>query len=323
MSSQRPPWSRSPGRAAPVARFGSLDPAVIRAGTGKGPSAPPDPGSRGEPAGRIGTGADSDPTVSANLLGSAVSAVPGHPGGSPATLPAVPAATPHPAYAEPDSPGFPAGEHPEPQGAAGVDIEPAAGYSDADLALATRFDGPSEESLAAGAADPDRYPGDPFGEDPPVRALSRPGPSGRYALLGLCLGLAVLLAAGGFYLGRTTGPDQAGTPGLATVASAPTATVEVVPPPSKTSVPGAGSRDVGTGFVFGKVRSNDGETLTVKSEITPTEITVHTDRDTKLYVLMASRVEGITIGAPVMVYGRRHADGSLTANTITGLSLQA
>ncbi|MEU4315157.1 hypothetical protein [Nocardia sp. NPDC024068] len=290
MSSQRAPWSRSPGRTGPVAQFGSLDPAVIRAATGRRSVPPPaEPAGAGESAGGAGPDGEADATVSAHLLGSAVSVDPGHSGASVATLPTIPMATPVPARAE----------------SGPVDASPAGHTGTADSAPAAR------------------YAGHPSDEHPPAGAHPGQGPFGGHALLGLCLGLAVLLAAGSFYLGRTTGPDEAGRPGLATVASAPTATVQAVPAPSKSTSPGSGSRDVGSGFVFGKVRGNDGGTLTISSELTRSEITVYTDRDTKLYVLMASRVEGITIGAPVVVYGRRHADGTITADTITGLSLQA
>lgn len=282
-----------------------------------------DSGDSGRSAGAIEAGGATDPTVSAYLLGSAVSAYPGHLGESSAELPAVPSAAPHRTPAAPEPSGFSAGGHGDGADAAGFGSSPAAVYSGAGSVDSGPARAQPAESSRAAPLGPDSSPGDSRNEHPPSRELSRRSSSGGHALLGLCLGLAVLLAAGSFYLGRTTGPEEAGTPGLATVASAPTATVQAVPAPAKSSAPGSGSRVVGTGFVFGKVRENDGETLTISSELTRSEITVHTDRDTELYVLMASRVEGITIGAPVVVYGRRHADGTITAETITGLSLQA
>ncbi|WP_157107350.1 hypothetical protein [Nocardia grenadensis] len=140
-------------------------------------------------------------------------------------------------------------------------------------------------------------------------------PVGGHALLGLCLGMAVLLAVGFFYLGRTTDSDSAAAPTAAIAASTMT--------PRETAAPAAESPDIGAGFVWGKVLTNDGSTLTVKSEISHSEVVVHTDDHTKIYVLIATTIEAIAEGAPIMVYGRKHADGSIFADTITGVSLRA
>jgi hypothetical protein len=140
-------------------------------------------------------------------------------------------------------------------------------------------------------------------------------PVGGNALLGLCLGMAVLLAVAFFYIGRTTDPDQAAPPTTAIAASTMA--------PRETEAPAAKSPDIGAGFVWGKVLTNDGTTLTVKSEISHAEVVVHTDDHTKVYVLIATTIEAIAEGAPIIVYGRKHADGSIFADTITGVSLRA
>lgn len=140
-------------------------------------------------------------------------------------------------------------------------------------------------------------------------------PIGGQALIGLCLGLAVLLAVSCFYLNPTADEPAASPATLATAVSTRTATEEVPPEES--------SPDIGVGFVFGKVKTNDGSTLHVSSELTKSEIVVHTDAETRVYVLIATEVAAIAVGAPVLVYGRKHADGTISADTITGVSLRA
>lgn len=140
-------------------------------------------------------------------------------------------------------------------------------------------------------------------------------PVGGQALIGLCIGLAVLLAVSFFYLGPTTDDSTASAPAVATAVSTMAPTEEA---PVRESSP-----DIGVGVVFGKVKTNDGRTLHVSSELTRSEIIVHTDADTKVYVLVATEVAAIAVGAPVLIYGRKHADGSVSADTITGVSLRA
>ncbi|MGW5385035.1 hypothetical protein [Nocardia sp. NPDC003963] len=141
-------------------------------------------------------------------------------------------------------------------------------------------------------------------------------PTNGHALLGLCIGVVVLLAVGFFYLGRTSGPDYAAAPTAATAVSTMTPRETAVPAPAE-------SPDIGTGFAWGKVLTNDGSTLTIKSEINHSEIVVHTDEHTKVYVLVASTIEAIAEGAPIVVYGRKHEDGSIFADSIAGVSLRA
>ncbi|MEV3965119.1 hypothetical protein AB0M34_30240 [Nocardia sp. NPDC050193] len=175
---------------------------------------------------------------------------------------------------------------------------------------------PAAPASVRGAHDagPPPEPPNPVWTVPETEALELL-PLGGHALLGLCLGLAVLLAVGFFYLGRTTDPDQAAAPTAAIAASTMAR--------RETAAPAAESSDIGIGFVWGKVLTNDGSTLTVKSEISHSEVVVHTDDHTKIYVLIATTIQAIAEGAPIIVYGRRHADGSIFADTITGVSLRA
>lgn len=170
---------------------------------------------------------------------------------------------------------------------------------------------------ATGEPDPAGFPDPAGGVHPAYR--------GNHALLGLVLGIAVLLAVGGFYLGRVTDPHVAGAPAVTTfVAATPQTDATEAPPeaaPPRPEPVGPASPEVGIGFVFGKVRANDDGILTVSSEITKSEVVVYSDSSTKLYVLIASDPAGIDIGAPVWIYGRKHADGSITARTIAGISM--
>lgn len=139
------------------------------------------------------------------------------------------------------------------------------------------------------------------------------------------LGVAVLLTAGGFFLGRVTGPTQGGPVETTFAAATPSGDAGL---PAATRAPraeppaaGPSSPEVGVGFVWGKVTANERGTLTVHSELTRADVVVYTDSGTRLYVLIASDPAGIDVGAPLVVYGRKHADGSLTARTIAGISM--
>jgi hypothetical protein len=174
---------------------------------------------------------------------------------------------------------------------------------------------PAASAPGAHYAGPPSEPANPAWIVPEAEALEHL-PIGGNALLGLCLGMAVLLAVAFFYIGRTTDPDQAAAPPTTAIAASTMA-------PRDTEAPAAESPDIGAGFVWGKVLTNDGTTLTVKSEINHSEIVVHTDDHTKVYVLIATTIEAIAEGAPIIVYGRKYADGSIFADTITGVSLRA
>ncbi|MGW1740411.1 hypothetical protein ACWCPQ_16550 [Nocardia sp. NPDC001965] len=174
---------------------------------------------------------------------------------------------------------------------------------------------PRPETVRSGAyRQPPADPSDNAWPVPETEALELL-PVGGHALLGLCIGLAVLLAVAFFYMGRTSGTNQAAAPTAATVVS----TIS----PSRTEDPAAESPDIGAGFAWGKVLTNDGRTLTIKSEINHSVIVVHADEHTKVYVLVATTIEAIAVGAPILVYGRKHADESISADTITGVSLRA
>lgn len=174
-------------------------------------------------------------------------------------------------------------------------------------------------AVSAGAGEPH-----PVGNPNPGGGI-HPAYWGGHALLGLVLGVAVLLAVGGFYLGRVTDPHAAGEPAVTTFLAATPQVGATGPSPAVASArpepAGPASPEVGAGFVFGKVRANDGGVLTVSSEITQAQVVVYSDDSTKLYVLIASDPAGIDIGAPVWIWGRKHADGSLTARTIAGISM--
>ncbi|NKY33905.1 hypothetical protein HGA13_12575 [Nocardia speluncae] len=182
-----------------------------------------------------------------------------------------------------------------------------------------------EQPRAAGhAVSPGTGEPDPAGY-PKRDGGVHPAYLGGHALLGLVLGIAMLLAVGGFCLGRATDPHAAGAPEVTTFVAA---TPQVVAAESAPAVASPrpepvrpASPEVGVGFVFGKVRANDGGVLIVNSEITRSEVVVYSNSSTKLYVLIASDPAGIDIGAPVWIYGRKHADGSLTARTIAGISM--
>lgn len=156
----------------------------------------------------------------------------------------------------------------------------------------------------------------------PARSGMGPAYWGGHALLGLILGVAVLLVVGGFYIGRVTDPDSAAAPAITTFVAATPQTATAPPAEADRTEPaGPNSPEVGFGFVFGKVRANDNGVLTVRSELNKAKVIVYTNSSTKLYVLIASDPAGIDIGAPVWIYGRKHADGSITARTIAGISM--
>ncbi|WP_328387553.1 hypothetical protein [Nocardia sp. NBC_00416] len=319
MSSKRTPWSRSRHRAGSSAdQFGSLDPRVIRAATSR-------PGDRPTAGAPRAAEPSPDPKFVTAVGHDAESGDAGEfaEAEAEADLPAPGRAEGFTdrsvSRREPQMPRSLSESDPEPRPAADRVPEPAAPDRPFVPPEPPRTS-PADASYPSPSSRREWAPeaGDPMGAHwtvPEHEALELL-PSSGHALLGLCIGIAVLLAVGCFYLGRTTGPNQAGAPTVATAIStmAPRATVDSAP----TSSP-----DVGVGFVWGKVKTNDGSTLTVKSEINHSMVVVHTDDDTKVYVLVATTVAAIAEGAPVLIYGRKHADGSIDADTITGVSLRA
>ncbi|MFI9533121.1 hypothetical protein ACIG56_07755 [Nocardia fusca] len=328
MSNKRPPWSRSRHRAGLSAeQFGGLDPRVIRAATNRAPRDRPAVAGSLESVRLLGSAAyDSGlgPDMWAEDVASDseddLSECPPGRGQAPA------------ASGSPSAPGRP---EPDPQGYGSTDLlagpdpeeyrpaEPAVDdggrrwvVPDPPVVHPARIPAtPAASAPGAHYADPPSEPANPAWIVPEAEALEHL-PIGGNALLGLCLGMAVLLAVAFFYIGRTTDPDQAAAPPTTAIAASTMA-------PRETEAPAAKSPDIGAGFVWGKVLTNDGTTLTVKSEINHSEIVVHTDDHTKVYVLIATTIEAIAEGAPIIVYGRKYADGSIFADTITGVSLRA
>ncbi|WP_040791667.1 hypothetical protein [Nocardia paucivorans] len=144
---------------------------------------------------------------------------------------------------------------------------------------------------------------------------------GSAAFAGLCVGLVLLVAV--FYF--SVGQPALNTPAAATTTTAipekpspsPTPTPTPTVPPARVSPQ---PRDLGVGVAFGKVVETDGSTLVVTSPFGGKNTTVHTHSGTKVYVLIATQVQGIRVGAAIMVYGRKNPDGSVIADVITGTS---
>lgn len=132
--------------------------------------------------------------------------------------------------------------------------------------------------------------------------------TGTAALIGICIGVALLILSGFLLVDRSN--DPAPVP-----LAAPTAPVATATPTTTTP------RTVhGKGVTFGKVVANDGTTLKVSSPF-GTVTTVRADSGTKVLVLVATRLADIGVGAPVAVYGDKQSDGSILATFITGVSL--
>ncbi len=326
MSSKRTPWSQSRHRAGLLAEhFGSLDPGVIGAATHRAPRNRPAIAGSLESVRLLGTAAhgsglgdgrwsedvasDSEDDLSECPPGQVPGAASSGP--SPVPLPPEPGPEGH------ESTDFPATSVPAENRPAEPGVDGGRRRAVPDPPAAHPAPGPAPpEARTRGThyAAPPPEPANPSwsGPEPEPRELL---PVGGHALLGLCLGMAVLLAVTFFYLGRTTDPDQSAAPTSAIAASTMA--------PRETEAPAPKSPDIGAGFAWGKVLTNDGRTLTIKSEINHSEMVVHTDDHTKIYVLIATTIEAIAEGAPIMVYGRKHADGSILADTITGVSLRA
>lgn len=164
---------------------------------------------------------------------------------------------------------------------------------------------------------PDLPPLPPDSAGPPVPEWQ----PGRAAFVGLCLGLVLLVAT--FYF--SVGQPALHTPAAATptIVVPETADSTPTPGPSRkpTAPPTPDKADLGIGVAFGKVIETDGSTLILTSPFGGKKTTVHTHPRTKVYVLIATRVGALRVGAALVVYGRKHPDGSITADVITGTSL--
>lgn len=82
----------------------------------------------------------------------------------------------------------------------------------------------------------------------------------------------------------------------------------------------ANAVQVKRGLTIGKVTANDGKTLAVQG-ISGARTNVHVNTDTQVLVLTGRSVSDVTVGAAVVVYGNKDADGTIIANLIVGGSL--
>lgn len=147
---------------------------------------------------------------------------------------------------------------------------------------------------------------------------------GRAAFVGLCLGLVLLVATLYFSVGQ----PALHTPAAATPTTVVPETADPTPTPSASrrptpppTPPDPDKANLGAGVAFGKVIETDGSTLILTSPFGGKKTTVHTHPRTKVYVLIATHVGALRVGAALAVYGRKHPDGSVTADVITGTSL--
>ncbi|MEV6140468.1 hypothetical protein AB0L63_31390 [Nocardia sp. NPDC051990] len=88
---------------------------------------------------------------------------------------------------------------------------------------------------------------------------------------------------------------------------------------SAAAVP-ANAVQVNRGLTIGKVTANDGKTVAVQGILGATT-KVHVTPGTQVLVLAARSVSEVTIGAAVVIYGNKEADGTITANLIVGGSV--
>ncbi len=88
---------------------------------------------------------------------------------------------------------------------------------------------------------------------------------------------------------------------------------------ASTAVP-ANAAQVNHGLTIGKVKANDGRTLVVEGILGATT-SVHVTAGTTVLVLTANRVSDVAVGAAVVIYGNKEADGTITANLIVGGTL--
>ncbi|WP_433598376.1 hypothetical protein ACQPXH_21730 [Nocardia sp. CA-135953] len=82
----------------------------------------------------------------------------------------------------------------------------------------------------------------------------------------------------------------------------------------------ANAVQVDRGLTIGKVTANDGKTLAVQG-ILGAMTNVRANTSTRVLVLTGSSVSDVTVGAAVVVYGNKEADGTITANLIVGGSV--
>ncbi|MEV6340575.1 hypothetical protein AB0M12_38375 [Nocardia vinacea] len=82
----------------------------------------------------------------------------------------------------------------------------------------------------------------------------------------------------------------------------------------------ANAVQVKRGLTIGKVTANDGKTLAVEG-ISGATTNVQVNTNTQVLVLTGRSVSDVSVGAAVVVYGNKEADGTIIANLIVGGSL--
>ncbi|MEV4239781.1 MULTISPECIES: hypothetical protein [unclassified Nocardia] len=143
-----------------------------------------------------------------------------------------------------------------------------------------------------------------------LTAITIPSKRGQhYPDLGMLIGtsFAVLLSLVVYFFIASMGsaPDSAPTAGSAAT--------------NATAVP-ANAVQVNRGLTIGKVTANDGKTLAVEGILGATT-NVHVNAATQVLVVTGRSVSDVTVGAAVVVYGNKEADGTITANLIVGGSV--
>ncbi|WP_433755833.1 hypothetical protein [Nocardia sp. CA-135398] len=103
---------------------------------------------------------------------------------------------------------------------------------------------------------------------------------------------------------------------IASMGSAPTAGST----PTDATAARANAAQVDHGLTIGKVTANDGKTLAVQGILGATT-NVRVNPDTRVLVLTGSSMSDVRVGAAIVVYGNKEADGTITANLIVGGSL--
>ncbi|MEV5835357.1 hypothetical protein [Nocardia sp. NPDC052112] len=134
-----------------------------------------------------------------------------------------------------------------------------------------------------------------------LTAITLPSKRRHYPDLGMLIGtsFAVLLSLVVYLFFAPSGS----TPARESAATAPANAVQV-----------------NHGLTIGKVAANDGKTLAVAGILGATT-NVHVTPKTQVLVITGSSVSDVAVGAAVVIYGTKEADGAITASLIVGGSL--
>lgn len=90
--------------------------------------------------------------------------------------------------------------------------------------------------------------------------------------------------------------------------------------PALPTIPGLPEIIEGLGTVMGSITANDGSTLTINA-IGGSNVTVHTDSNTQVIAMGASKVADLKTGDTVVVQGDKSGDGTFLAKVIVSTSL--